>query len=458
MAWFGSSVMSLYELASNAARSAFEHFVQSTMEAAKSAEETASSAVRSSYKQSANSYVAAKEMIQRVVHQAENYGEEKWNLAKQNIGELVTSAERAVNRELRPQPAGGRIQKCPQNQKAERVRDRKLKISKSKALLAKMPPGAKRDVLAHATERFERNNVAVERVRLANDAYNVGQGEPPEGWERVSGEELKELGLEADSFPQLKHNFRPSEYNDGYYSELYKMKAEVFSEERYVLAFRGTQGIKDGRADLLQAFGDETEQYTRSIKTAQKLKKILGDNFDITGHSMGGGMATAAGIITSSPTYAIDPAGVHPATLERFGGGYTRDLADKYVENYVAEGEILDSVQQSNTQFAVLGGISAVTPAGGVLLLGAGRRAMSDKGALTYGAAGPVRKIPILDNAKNVLDGKVDQGTYPSLGGRLNNLINPLQKVTLHDPYFVIAGIEQQKTDDLNVIERSIEQ
>ena len=97
--------------------------------------------------------------------------------------------------------------------------------------------------------------------------------------------------MTEDFFPQLADDFRPSEYKDGYYPELYKTKADVFGEERYVLSFRGTQGVKDGTADVMQAFGGETDQYSRAVKTAKALKKAVGDKLDITGHSMGGGMA-----------------------------------------------------------------------------------------------------------------------------------------------------------------------
>jgi hypothetical protein len=451
MVWFGTSSLSLYNQAGKAAQSAFNSFARTTRDAVDKLEESGVSAAKYSQKRLIDGYDA----IQRSVHQAEDYGRKKLNEAKENVQQRVAAAKRAVDRTFNPQPAGARIQSCPKN-KAERVRERKAKIRKSKEMLSTMAPGKQRDVLAHATERFERNNVAVERARLAGDTYNVGKGDPPEGWERITEENLKKLGMEADSFPQLNINFRQSEYPDGYYPELYKMNGNVFGEERYVLAFRGTQGVKDGKADILQAFGEETDQYTRAIQTAQKLKKILGNNLDIAGHSMGGGMATAAGIVTGSPVYAIDPAGVHPATLERFGRKYTRDSADEYVQNFVAKDEILDAVQQSNVQRAILAGISTLTPVGGGMLAESGHRSMTEKGTVTYGAAGPIYKFPILGNAKKVVDGKANQGMSPGLGGRLNNRLNPIQKVNLHDPNYVIAGMEQQKTDDLNVMERSL--
>lgn len=391
---------------------------------------------------------AAKAGVDYVAHLAKG--------AKEKVEHSSNKAKAYVAKKLYPQPAGAPIELCAKNRKAERVAERKAKLAGSKERLKAMPPGKQRDALAHATERFERNNVAVERARLANDTYNVGQGDPPEGWERVGPVELRKMGMTEDTFPQLASDFRPSEYKDGYYPELYRTTADVFGEERNVLCFRGTQGIKDGAADAIQAFGGETDQYTRAIRTAQKLKTILGDKLDLAGHSMGGGMATAAGIVTGSSVYAIDPAGVHPATLERVGRQYTRDSAKRYVQNYVAEGEILDTVQDPHSQRLLLAGIVSVSPTGGTALAIAGHRAMAENATVTYGAAGPIYKLPIITNAKDVLDGKTKQGMYPGLGGRVANRLNPLQKIHLHDVNYIVAGIEQQKADDVCVMDKNL--
>ncbi|QWV91991.1 DUF2974 domain-containing protein [Geomonas oryzisoli] len=374
--------------------------------------------------------------------------------AGEKVAHTLSEAKSRAAKQLFAKPAGAAIEPCPKNKKAERVAERKAKLAAGKERLQAMPPGRQRDALAQATERFERNNVAVERARLAEDAYKVGQGEPPEGWERVSATDLKKLGMTKELFPQLRKTFRASEYRDGYYPELSKSKASIFGEERYVLAFRGTQGIKDGAADVIQAFGGETDQYSRAVRTAQKLKRVLGSRLDITGHSMGGGMATLAGIVTDSPVWAIDPAGVHPATLERVGVRYSNEVANKRINNYVAEGEILDCIQQPAVQRTAMAGLMFTTPVGGVALTTVGRRAVFEEGVLTYGARGPIHRIKILSNAKEISSNNQEQGVYPGLAERLNNRLNPIQKIELHDVTYVIAGIEQQKADDLQVMER----
>jgi Dipeptidyl aminopeptidases/acylaminoacyl-peptidases len=375
--------------------------------------------------------------------------------AKEKVGVATRKARTYVAKKIHPQPAGAAIEPCPKNKKAERVAERKARLAASVERLKNMPAGRQRDALAHAIDRFARNNVAVERARLAEDAYNVGKGDPPEGWERVTGEALKKLGGTSELFPQLRKAFKAAEYRDGYYPDLYKSQSAVFGEERYVLSFRGTQGKLDGSADVVQAFGGDTEQYSKAVKCAQKLKQVLGDKMDITGHSMGGGMAAAAGIVTGSPVWAIDPAGVHAATLERAGKHYSRVQAENYVQNFVAEGEILDTVQSPAVQRTIWGGLTLALPAGGIALAATGRRAVMENGTVVYGAAGPIHHLPILANAKEISSGTNDRGVSPGIAGRVNNDLNPVQKVRLHGVAYVIAGMEQQKADDLLVMRKS---
>lgn len=398
-------------------------------------------------------------LFDRMGSAARNGAENAGKVAKaagDKVAHAISEAKTHASKQLFPQPAGASIEPCPKGRKADRVAERKAKLAASKERLKVMPPGRQRDALAQATERFERNNVAVERARLADDAYKVGQGDPPEGWERVGPEELKKLGGTEDLFPQLAKDFRPELHKDGYYAELYKSKSSVFGEERYVLAFRGTQGKKDGATDVVQAFGGETDHYRRAIKTAQALQRVLKGKFDITGHSMGGGMAAAAGIIAEVPAVTIDPAGVHPATLERVGKGYSRSSADRYVQNYVAEGEILDAVQNAKTQRGILAGTAVVSSAVGASLTVAGHRAMLENGTVTFGAAGPVYKVPVYKNAEDINNGKAQVGMSYGVVGRIANTIEPFHKVKLHDPLYVIAGIEQQKADDISKIEHTL--
>ena len=73
--------------------------------------------------------------------------------------------------------------------------------------------------------------------------------------------------------------------------------------------------------NMRQGLGMGSEQYEKSIKLAKKVNrnKPKGKQLTIAGHSLGGGLATAAGAATGSKTYAFCPAGVHPNTYKMYG-------------------------------------------------------------------------------------------------------------------------------------------
>lgn len=299
---------------------------------------------------------------------------------------------------------------------------------------------------------------------MADNVYSMGQEPPPEGWKRVGLDEIKELGLNPDDFPQRSSDFYPDEHKDGFFVDLYKTDPDVFGEEKYILSCRGTQGGKDWQTNAEQAIGIETDHYTKAMNIAKKAKRKLGDKLEITGHSLGGGMATAAGIGSGSKTYAFNPAGVHQETLKR-AGEFSRDNAfskidgDPLVDNVVIPGELLTGLQNPALQRGVIGASVYTTPLASLVALSADS-AFREQGTLTYGMAGVRHDVPLLGNAKEVADatakGESIQGMTPSKAGEINTAINPIKKVDMHGMHSVIAGIEQQKADDMNVMDNAL--
>lgn len=166
-----------------------------------------------------------------------------------------------------------------------------------------------RQRLQDATNRLARNNVAVERARLADDSYEnevavgakgqrtiVRQTPPPEGWAVKSVTEDKHSGFMAVEY---ESNFE--------------------QPRRKVLAFRGTYTSQqaDVTTDLLQGLGRDTDQYRQAQQVAQSMFKMNPKGFDITGHSLGGGEASLAGLLTGQPTYTFNAAGLHANTMLR---------------------------------------------------------------------------------------------------------------------------------------------
>lgn len=148
------------------------------------------------------------------------------------------------------------------------------------------------------------------------------KSEKLEGYEKLNAEEMRKLGITDSREIDDPHT--------GFKADIYKDK-----NGDYVLVYRGTYSDPDHpENDLVhdwskewtddnmrQGLGMGSEQYKKSIKLAEKVNrnKPKGKQLTITGHSLGGGLATAAGAATGSKTYAFCPAGVHPNTYKKYG-------------------------------------------------------------------------------------------------------------------------------------------
>ena len=85
-------------------------------------------------------------------------------------------------------------------------------------------------------------------------------------------------------------------------------------------------------------------QYEKAQNLALQLKNYKGCSFSITGHSLGGGLASAAGLVTGLPTYTFNAAGVHKNTI-------LDDHKDKlsqpneHIKAYYADDDVLNQIQ-----------------------------------------------------------------------------------------------------------------
>jgi hypothetical protein len=155
---------------------------------------------------------------------------------------------------------------------------------------------------------------------LADHVYNPNQ-KLPENWSKVP--------IEGDAASELvKEIKRLNNDGSGFYAELYKN--DITGE--YTLAFRGTQPPKHMVRDLLKPvtsgipsilkgeYSDiaadifQGKQYENAKSLGEKIKeleldkKLELDNFKIVGHSLGGGLATVAGLESRCQTYTYNQA------------------------------------------------------------------------------------------------------------------------------------------------------
>lgn len=130
-------------------------------------------------------------------------------------------------------------------------------------------------------------------------------------------------------FPNLDFTANTSQYtvvqeyidNWGFDAKLYR---NTYTGG-YVLVFRGTEALSplDWIQDITQILNDyidvDITQYIAAVNLAKSLKSQYGNNLQITGHSLGGGLSQACGLATGLKTTCFEAAGVTRGTLRDLG-------------------------------------------------------------------------------------------------------------------------------------------
>jgi len=171
---------------------------------------------------------------------------------------------------------------------------------------------------------LERN---FEMAQLSGCAYADAISHCGENWQSVSPESI---GLSADQFD-----------NDPFSATLY------YNEQtgEYVLSFRGSDDVEDWKDNFGQAGGKATEQYQQAVALALALQEALpGETISFTGHSLGGGLATAAALATGAQAEVFNPAALHPDTAQELG--LNIDDADHLVDVTTVDGDLLTAIQE----------------------------------------------------------------------------------------------------------------
>ena len=190
--------------------------------------------------------------------------------------------------------------------KLERYNTRLNLMGSARSKLTTVPD----DLAQTALTRLERNNVAVERAKLSSHVYSSDKIPPvaePEGWHMFDPQELAQVGVSPEMLLDPKSGFKAALYQSSFEQP-----------PKLVIAYAGTEDKPDILADLRQGIGLNEKQYNEAMKLADAVVKNVGkDAVETTGHSLGGGLASAATVITGTKGYTFNAAGLHANTVKR---------------------------------------------------------------------------------------------------------------------------------------------
>lgn len=276
--------------------------------------------------------------------------------------------------------------------------------------------------LKDAATRLSFNNDSILRAEAAQYVYPVDEfrrkvravlPKPPVGLDLIDLKSVK--GLAEEDFFDNK---------TGFGSALFK--SSINGET--MLTYRGTNnavtGVKDWATNGSQGIGLETAQYNQAMFLAKQVKDVMSKSSPIiVGHSLGGGLASAAVSATKLPGYTFNAAGLHANTVAK---GADMATTNALIKTQAVDGEILTMVQTYG---------KAAIPG---LLSGAGALVGGGVGAAIGGV---VSVAALLSGGLPKAAGEMMP--LPASGG------SPLAR---HGMDQVIAGIEKEKKDDIGKI------
>ncbi len=189
-----------------------------------------------------------------------------------------------------------------------------------------------------------------ELALLAAEVYNDSPN-PPAGYQVATEADLGKLGLKPQDLTSTQSPFRARVYVKG-----------AGADAQYVVAFRGsTSSSADWKANAQQALGLSSDHYRRALNVGSKLALAGNANVTITGHSLGGGLASAAAIAAGRPAATFNAAGLSETTIRQArtihdnAGVKTQDS----VQAYYVRGEVLSALQDGGDRLigGALGGL-----------------------------------------------------------------------------------------------------
>ncbi|WP_423391484.1 type VI secretion system Vgr family protein [Burkholderia sp. LMG 21824] len=179
---------------------------------------------------------------------------------------------------------------------------------------------------------------AQQLAKLADHVYHPNDP-PPTGWKMATNDPdaLKAFGLKPSDFEKSGSNFG---------SQMYVPDPKVFGDSmKPTVAFKGTQQLfgEDMSNNMAQGLGADAPYYRNAVTIGKNIETTgASSGVDFTGHSLGGGLASAAAEASGGSAVTFNAAGLSPETVAQYGG--TAQAAN--ITAYRVDGDILTGLQE----------------------------------------------------------------------------------------------------------------
>jgi len=313
--------------------------------------------------------------------------------------EYQQAREAMLGKEFATTPDGAPCAPCMTNAKAARRAERLNLVNQS---INGCPEHA--DVAA----RLRGDMDQVENARVAKAVYLKYDPDapaelkaPPPGFLDPSDDEIASLGLTPDDLAPKGSDFRAA---------VYKKDPVVWGDDPkppYDVVFRGsTLAPEDWQNNFAQNANNESSYYKKATLIGNAIANAdATDQVQLVGHSLGGGLASAAQGGSGATATTFNAAGLNPKTVARYSAITDRTAAepDKILAYHV-DGEVVTKTQESGlTQYFShpAPGVREITPATSDALSAEDRHGMNE-------VIGSIEKQKTADEAtlRNCLAGK----------------------------------------------------
>ncbi len=266
-------------------------------------------------------------------------------------------AYKSMTGDFDAQPINQPATACPATGKAARRAQRLDLIRRGQNSAATMPAGPGKTAVTNAASRLRRDMDQVEYARASEEVYLSNQDtsampaglsaiakSAPEGMLPATGDDLDKLNLTPDDLAPPNSDFRAA---------VYKLDPSVWGPEndgKYVVAFRGsTTAEDDWTNNMRQGANQDSSYYRQAVKIGQEIQGSgEGDNVHLAGHSLGGGLASAASGAGGLLASTFNSAGLNSHTVARYTGNPDAVADPEKILAYRIKGEVLTKTQEQD--------------------------------------------------------------------------------------------------------------